>query len=250
MIIDHPGKNHIEQLKKLWQSAFGDDQAFIDSFFRTAFAYDRCRCVLREDRVAGAVYWFDCSWQGGKLAYVYALAVDGPHRGKGLGRLLMGDVRACLLAGGYEGVLLKPGEDWLWDYYGSMGFEPFGSVCEKALSAAGRPEKLQKLGALAFDRARRAYLPAGGVRQEGQMTAFLEELGAFFEGEDFLAAVSGREKRVLEFLGNEEKLPGLLAALELDTAVVRLPGGARPAAMYLPLKGGARKPEYFGLPAD
>jgi len=52
MLTDHPASHHIPQLRQLWKTAFGDTDAFLDSFFRTAFSPVRCRCILEEDRIA------------------------------------------------------------------------------------------------------------------------------------------------------------------------------------------------------
>ena len=45
MTIDAPKKQDIPALKALWQEAFGDEEAFLDCFFSTAFSPKRCRCV-------------------------------------------------------------------------------------------------------------------------------------------------------------------------------------------------------------
>ena len=67
---DFPG------LTKLWQQAFGDTDAFLDSFFGTAFSPERCLCIRLEERVAAALYWFDCQWEDKRLAYLYAVATE------------------------------------------------------------------------------------------------------------------------------------------------------------------------------
>ena len=52
MKIDFPDPHHIRQQRQLWQDAFGDTDAFLDSFFHTAYGAARCRCVLEEDEIA------------------------------------------------------------------------------------------------------------------------------------------------------------------------------------------------------
>ena len=74
MTIDLPKPGQIPQLRQLWQEAFGDSDAFLDSFFSLSFAPERCRCVTEENHVTAALYWFDCSCHGGKMAYLYAVA--------------------------------------------------------------------------------------------------------------------------------------------------------------------------------
>ena len=61
-------------LKKLWKTVFGDSDSFIDTFFQIAFSPDRCRFTEENGEIICALYWFDCEYDGGKLAYIYAVA--------------------------------------------------------------------------------------------------------------------------------------------------------------------------------
>ena len=76
MTIDRPRVEQTSALRPLWQEAFGDSQAYLDSFFTLAFSPDRCRCMTEGNRVTAAVYWFDCSCGQDKIAYVYASEDD------------------------------------------------------------------------------------------------------------------------------------------------------------------------------
>lgn len=250
MIIDYPGKEDIPALRALWQQAFGDTDAFLDDFFAAGFAYDRCRCVRAEGDVTAALYWFDGEQAGKKVAYLYAIATDAHHRGQGICRLLMADTHACLLSRGYAGSVLLPAEDWLRDYYSTMGYTPFGAVAHKVCTAGERCF-VRPVDTDEFALLRREYLPRGGIRQEGALLRFLATQAEFYAGERFLTAVSKEEpKTVVEFLGDQREIPGLLGALKLPQATVRTPGGDQIAGMYLPLTPDAPTPEYLGLPMD
>lgn len=249
MIIDNPEKNHVPALRKLWQQAFGDTDAFLDKFFSAGFSPARCRCVFVGGMPVAAHYLFDCRWQGKKIAYMYALAVEKSHRGKGLSRLLMTDTHRYLQENGYAGVLLEPADDGLRQYYATFGYADCGGRTEITCRAGSTRIPLCRLDAPAYEQAREKWLPDGGVRQSGVMTAFLHTYTDFIGSEDFVAAVSRTEAVITEFLGNREKLPGLLAALECKQAAVRVPGKEK-TAMYLSLTGEAEKPAYFGLPLD
>ena len=61
MTIDRPTQMQIPQLRRLWQAAFGDTDAFLDIFFHRAYDARRSRCVTRDGRVVAALYWFDCA---------------------------------------------------------------------------------------------------------------------------------------------------------------------------------------------
>ena len=92
MTVTTPDCRHIPELRSLWKTAFGDEDAFLDAFFSTAYSPDRCRCIIEDDGIQAALYWFDASCAGHKFAYLYAVATDPAHRGKGLCRKLMEDV--------------------------------------------------------------------------------------------------------------------------------------------------------------
>ena len=70
MEICNPAPTQRPALRALWQEAFGDSDAFLDSFFSTSFCPHRCRCILSDDQSAAALYWFDCSLGGEKYAYL------------------------------------------------------------------------------------------------------------------------------------------------------------------------------------
>ena len=240
-------KQHIPGLRQLWKLAFGDTDEFLDSFFRNAFSFDRCRCILEGELVTAALYWFDCEAGGRKMAYLYAVATHPEHRGKGLCRTLMENTRDHLKEQGYSGILLVPQQEGLRRMYGAMGYRDATRVSEPVFEA-GTPVPLRPVDAQTYGRLRRQYLPEGGVVQEGENLRFLASYARFFAGEDFLLAISGKD--VVELLGNREQAPGILGSLGLAEAKFRMPGEARPYAMFLPLEDDVPAPAYFGWAFD
>ena len=89
MNIDNPSQKHIPVLKALWREAFGDSEEFINSFFDTAYRSDKCFAVTEGDNVISALYILDCSFEGRKLAYIYAVATSKAYRGRGICKRLM-----------------------------------------------------------------------------------------------------------------------------------------------------------------
>ena len=165
MIIKHPTQEEIPQLRQLWRQAFGDTDAFLDIFFSTAFAFDRCRCVVADGEVAAALYWFSCQADGQPLAYIYAVATSPKFRGQGLCRKLMADARAHLKGQGYAGTLLVPGDSGLREMYRAMGYEDMTSV-ERFSCQAGTPIALERIDSAEYAALRRKRLPKNGVLQE------------------------------------------------------------------------------------
>ena len=68
MTFDMPNEALLQPLRALLKQAFGDSDAFLDGFFATGFDRHRCRCLTWNDRLAAALYWFDCHGEGKKRA--------------------------------------------------------------------------------------------------------------------------------------------------------------------------------------
>jgi len=251
MTIDAPRSCHIPALRNLWKHAFGDTDDFLDVFFSLAYSPDRCRCVFMEDRLAAVLYWFNCNWEGKRLAYLYAVATDEAFRGKGLCRALMKNTHAHLQSLGYEGSILVPGSPELFNLYEKMGYKTCSYIREFTC-AAGAPISLQRLTAEKYAVLRRQYLPLGGVVQEEEALALLQTQAAFYAGEYCLLVCSteGEKTAVHELLGDESAAPGIVAALGFREGRFRVPGNEKAFAMYLSLTDDPAAAAYFGLAID
>lgn len=240
-----------EQLKKLWNLAFGDSMEFIGLFFGTAYAPGRCLYLAEDGQVTAALYWLDCEYKGQKQAYIYAVATHPDHRGKGLCRQLMDRVHALLKAEGYSAALLRPADNGLRRMYRKMGYRDATRVSEFACTAAA-PVSLRKIGTPEYARLRRTFLPEAGVIQEGVSLDYLAAYAGLYTGEDFLLAGAPwqGEFNGMELLGNREAAPGILAALGYEKGSFRCPGEEIPACMFLPLSEHAEEPGYLGLVFD
>lgn len=240
----------IPALRSLWKEAFGDTDAFLDSFFSAGFAPQRSHCVLADDALAAALYWFDCSLGGEKIAYIYAVATAAAHRGKGLCRALMDSTHAHLQALGYAGAVLVPGEAFLFEMYGKMGYQVCSHIAEFSC-VSGAPLPLREVSADEYAMLRRQLLSAGGVVQEKENLAFLQTQSRLYAGEGFVLAAAKQDAlQVVELLGDCRLAPGIVAALGKTKGSFRCPGSDRPFAMFLPLQEGAPVPTYFGLAFD
>ena len=252
MIISEPNSSHISQLRQLWKTAFGDGDDFLDMFYSTAYAPHRCRCVLDEDRVAAVLYWFDCTCEGQKLAYIYAVATDPDYRNQGLCRRLMGNTHDHLKAQGYAGAMLLPQDSGLRRMYAGMGYEPCTSLREFECAAAGEPAALRELTAEGYAALRIPLLPVGSVIQEKENLSYLAAYTKFYQGQDFLAVVyqDGDLFICYEFLGNVTKIPAFLQALGAKSGTIRMPGQGKPFAMYTSFTHNSPKPRYFAFAFD
>lgn len=252
MKIDRPAPEQIPALRALWKAAFGDTDEFLDSFFSTAYAPHRCRCVTVDGQVAAALYWFDVSCNGQPMAYLYAVATAPAFREQGFCHALMEDTHAHLAELGYAGALLVPDGDVLSKMYAGLGYSPCTTISEFVCAASGDPAPMHRIDRGEYARLRRRLLPEGGVIQEEENLAFLEEQAGFYAGLGILLAARQEEDRLfgMELLGNPDLAPGILTALGLSFGTFRSPGAGAPFAMFLPLKEGAAAPAYFGLSFD
>jgi len=249
MNIDYPTQEQIKELKKLWQEAFGDTDAFWEQFYTHGFAPDRCRCMSLDGKPVAALYWFDCLLEGRPVAYLYGIATAKRHRGKGLCRALLENTHTHLKYLGYAGEILVPAQEELFPMYEKMGYTHTVSIQEYSVAAGQEKAELRPIGPEEFCRLRQTFLPDGGVVQDGDGIAFLETQAEFYAGEDFLVTASREENFLPELLGNAEKAPQILAALGMPEARIRTIGAEKPFAMYHALSE-LPAPGYFGLAFD
>ena len=233
-----------EKLKQHWKTVFGDTDAFLDAFFSIAYSPDRCRYLMEDDAVVSALYWFDCEYEGGKLAYIYAVATDPNHRGKGLASHLMMQTHEHLKELGYAGAVLKPAKG-LFPFYERLGYLPSGYI-RRFTANAGNPIPLKELTAEEFSQMRRKFLPKNGVRQEGLTLEFLHSFSHFYAAEDALVCACPQEGVIFEYLGNPHSAPGILGALGITQGEIPTPGTEIPHTMHLPLNC-TKTPGYLGI---
>ena len=253
MTIDRPTAAQLPQLRQLWQEAFGDTDAFLDAFFAAAMHPDRCRCVTRDGAVVAALYWFDCLYEGRKLAYLYAVATAKAYRGKGLCHALMADTHALLEMQGYAGAILVPQSEPLRGFYETMGYACCVQLRRFDCEAVNEPCRVRCIDQQEYARLRRELLPQRAVVQEQETLDFLQTYAKFYAGPGFLlaAAVDGDTLQGIELLGDAAVAPAIVGAMGCARGTFRAPGEGMPFAMYLPL--GDRElppPAYFGLALD
>lgn len=242
----------VAALKALWKQAFGDTDAFVGGFFNVGFSPERCHIIEQEGKLAAALYWFDCLWQGRKVAYIYGVATDMDFRGQGLCRKLMEDTHKQLKEAGYVGAALVPADVGLYRMYEKMGYRGFCPMETRKIPAGMKKAQVQKIPPEEYALLRAQLLPAGGIVQDEKTLRFYETYGEFYKTGDSIFCAA-REKDTLyvqEFLGNSAALPGITAALGCGSAQVRLPGGDSFFAMYHSFINEEDLPAYFGMALD
>ena len=254
MIPDYPTPVLSVQLRELWKISFHDDDVFLDHFFNTGFAPDRCRCIVNEEGILlSALYWFDTQYQGETYAYLYAVATDPAFRHQGILHYLMEDTKKLLKNRGYAGILRVPGDENLRKLYETMGFETCSQINTVVCTSQPETVPIHAVDQAEYGRLRKAYLPKDGVIQEGENLSFLETQCRFYAGTGFVLCARPRDEHTLEvpeFLGDTAHLPGILCSLGYTAGSFRTPGTTIPFAMIHLLKKEAPVPGYFGLSFD
>ena len=239
--LRHPRPGEEIELRELFTEAFGDED-FTALFFAKGYSPSRCLGAFGGELLA-ALHWFDCTLMGEKAAYVYGIAAFQTQRGRGIGSELIRGALEKLQELGYRQILLVPAGESLFGYYERFGFRTASTIREVEIGA-GEALPIRRLTVSEYAAARRELLPERALLQEGACLELLSGYAEFYATPRSLAAVTG--DTVWELLGDEAAASGMIAALGLEKATVRMPGPGRPFAMAL---GGAGEC-YLGLALD
>ena len=253
MNIKAPASSNIPALRKLWKEAFSDSDEFLNLFFSTAFEPNRCRCLMIENNLIAALYWFNCSYGDKPIAYLYAVATASSHRGHGFCHKLLEDTHQYLKKLGYEGVILVPGTNQLFEFYQGMGYQTCCYRSEFQCQSVSGNIDIRRIEQYEYATLRRQLLPQGSVIQEKENLDFLETQAIFYAGDDFLLAAHGEADVLcgIELLGNLSVAPKLLHALGYSQGTFRTSGSEIPFAMFFSLGNSfLTPPSYFGFAFD
>lgn len=253
MIIDPPNTGEIPALRSIWKEAFGDSDAFLDTFFRTAYSPKRCLIVRIDGRVAAALYWFRCTYNDLPIAYLYAVATAKAYRGQGFCRALLNHTHKNLQTLGFHGTVLVPGSQSLFRFYESLGYCTCSTHHSFSCVAADTAIPLSAVSVSAYATLRRRFLPENSVIQEQENLDLLQTEAAFYAGDKYLLAArkEGDTLRGIELLGDTSVAPGILAALGCTKGTFRTPGEDIPFAMSYSFNTGIPiLPSYFGFAFD
>lgn len=253
MIIEAPRGKHYPALRSLWKEAFGDTDEFLNSFAQTAFSPERCLCVTVDGEAVAALYWFDCSYQEQRIAYLYAVATAKAYRGRGICSALMQYTHMYLKSLGYNGTVLVPGSKSLFEFYEKLGYCLCSCIDTFVCFASGDKAELRQIDKNEYTTLRRLFLPSNGIVQENENIDFLQTQAMFYTGDGFLLAAKNESDIFygVELLGNKYVAPRILQSLGHSEGRFRVPGSKTPFAMYRSLEEKtAVLPSYFGLAFD
>lgn len=279
-IFDEPTESMLPQLRNLWQQAFGDNDDFLDCFYETAFNQSRCRVAFVDEteaktttiddkalfspKIAGALYWFDCTIDDQRVAYIYAVATTKEFRGNGACHMLLEDTHKHLTALGYSGVVLVPGNEALAQLYEGCEYELCTKRSRIECTGIDMGIEIHEIGKEEYATLRREFLPKNSVIQEGENLDFLATQAKFYIGADststeesngtktFLLTTNIENENLygIELLGDATLAPGIIHALSCKDGTFFTPGKDESFAMWHGLREDAIVPSYFGFAFD
>lgn len=253
MNIKSPEPRDYPRLRAIWKEAFSDGDSFLDYFWAHAFSPSRARCLYLDGEPAAALYWFDCEYGGGRVAYLYAIATAVKHRGRGLCTALLEDTHRHLSTLGYVAAMLVPASEKLFDYYHTRGYRVCTYINEYRAERVETPIELFLIDVTEYSLLRRKFLPENSVIEEGPCLSLLSEGATLYKGNGLLLACrkTGSSLYAIELLGDSSASGGILNFLDCETGIFHTPWGIKPFSMIYDLSGGAvHPPEYFGLALD
>ncbi len=255
MIIDSPKREQISELRELWKEAFGDGDVFLDRFFGEVFSSERCRCVSVDGKVAAALYWFDCAYDGKRVAYLYAIATAKSQRGKGICAALMRDTHSYLAQQGYALAMLVPASKELFSFYERLGYGACTSVSETLVSASSTRVDIEQIDFEEYGFLRKKMLPEDSVVQEAENLVFLNILADLYKCDGAIFAFQKENTdgglRIIELLGDTSLAPSIIGTLGFEKGIVRTKGEGKELSMcFFLCKEDITYPKYFGLAFD
>ena len=229
------------RLKTLWKVCFGDEDTYIGHFFAKGYVPGQGLVLETGGEIASMLLPFSQESVGPDgtavpVWYVYAFCTHPDCRSRGFGQRLLAwtEERGTLL--GKRGVVMVPGEESLFSFYRTLGYQTCFSTWEQVISRENQtalpqvaPCTLEEYRQL---RARRLQ-GRWWVRYPGRSGTWQEALcwdsgGGLYRVGDGVAAVErwGGEIAVKELLSRcpEQSAQALLAALGGERALVRAPG--------------------------
>lgn len=116
-----------EQVRKLWSLCFGDSEAFMDLYFEKKYSDDNNYAIEQDGNVVCAFQMLPHTlWLERKefsTVYGSGLCTHPHYRGKGIGKVLVGQILKDLYSKGMMLTTLIPAEPWLGGYYHNLGYE-------------------------------------------------------------------------------------------------------------------------------
>lgn len=125
------------ELIKIWKECFGDSEQVIDLFFKHRYDPENCLVCLQDHHPVACLFILPCTLKNGDVpvpsGYIYAAATLKKMQGQGMMSSLLLEAKILAASRKMGALLLVPGEQWLFDYYGKRGYQMAFYVSEITL---------------------------------------------------------------------------------------------------------------------
>ena len=142
-IITNPSEKDIPSLRKLWKDIFGDDDSYLDLFFKVKYNPETTFVIKENKEIVAMLYAEVNTVIKNKKeltgAYLCGIATKESSRGKGYASKLIEYALENLK--GIDVFYLIPAEESLFEYYKRFGFEPFSYFDKTEI----QPEEVDKI---------------------------------------------------------------------------------------------------------
>lgn len=139
MLLD-ANEKYIHNLKLLWKNVFGDEDGYIDLFFKSQYNKSLTFAAFDKDMIICALYLLKCrinlcaqSYNG---LYLYAAATDASYRKQGLMGKLINEAEQFAKENGCDFISLVPANEYLYTYYSKFGFKTAMYKAPQSVSSA------------------------------------------------------------------------------------------------------------------
>lgn len=120
-------KSDIPKLKEIWKICFGDDDDYIDFFFKNKYKEEETLLSLCDAEIAAMLTMIPTKIvmpdnSSLKASMIYAVATHPKYRGKGLSSKLMEYSNNYLLNNNVDASILVPATESLFKFYSRQGY--------------------------------------------------------------------------------------------------------------------------------
>ncbi len=235
----------IPELKKLWQTVFGDSDNVTDFFFENTVDIEDAYVYKTAGKCVSAFYLIDSPIKEGnetkKAKYLYAAATLPEYRKKGImGKMLEYAIRILRISG-YDRLFLYPANENLYNYYEKFGFKTcfYDRIYQINKNEIATYKNQRYFNTVLSYLSMRDYLPAVSFAQfDGRYLDFAMfcakkygvEKSVVFDDEDKVFIIGNETNdgtlnidEAFSSQGQTEHILGVLADLDYEKINLRLP---------------------------
>ncbi len=125
----------IEQTKELWHKCFNDSNVFLDYYYNERTAPENILCSVERGRVTGMLHMIPRAVikQSKRIpiTLIAGVATDPEFRGRGIAHALLNKAESVCNT---DALILKPADDGLFNFYGSIGYLAINRISEHLLN--------------------------------------------------------------------------------------------------------------------